>query len=139
MLAAGAGSLALLRLFLDDRERWRFDERVLGSSAFVDGVLATAPPPVPGPRRAQAHVVLEQLCQGVALRCGVGPAEIRLRRAAVAARRLVSHLAVIHYGLSLAATAAALSVSKQSVLRGVAAGARLLAAKGWSVADLLPP
>jgi putative transposase len=124
------------------RERWRFDERVLGSSAFVDGVLATAPPPVPGPRRAQAHVVVEQLCQGVALRCGIGPAEIRtpsLRRAAVAARGLVSHLAVTHYGLSLTATAAALSVSKQSVLRGVAAGAHLLAAKGWSAADLLPP
>jgi hypothetical protein len=32
---------------------------------------------------------------------------------------------------------AALSVSKQSVLRGVPAGADLLATKGWSAADLL--
>jgi hypothetical protein len=46
--------------------------------------------------------------------------------------------AVIHYGLSLNATAAALSVSKQSVLRGVTAGAHLLATKGWSAVDLLP-
>jgi hypothetical protein len=45
---------------------------------------------------------------------------------------------VTHYGLSLTATAAALSVSKQSVLRGVTAGARVLAAAGWSAADLLP-
>jgi len=123
------------------RERWRFDERVLCSSAFVERVLATAPPPVPGPRRPQAHVVVQQLCERVAGRCGVAPAEIRspsLRRVAVAARALVSHLAITRYGLSLTATAAALSVSKQSVLRGVTAGAHVLAAAGWTVADLLP-
>jgi hypothetical protein len=45
---------------------------------------------------------------------------------------------VTPYGLSLTATAAALSVSKQSVLRGVATGAHLLATKGWGAADLLP-
>jgi putative transposase len=123
------------------RERWRFDERVLGSSAFVEGVLATAPPPLPGPRRPQPHIVVEQLCERVGGRYGVVPSEIRgpsLRRTAVAARALVSHLAVTHYGLSLTATAAALSVSKQSVLRGVTAGAHVLATTGWSITDLLP-
>jgi hypothetical protein len=32
----------------------------------------------------------------------------------------------------------ALSVSKQSVLRGVTAGAYVLATTGWTAADLLP-
>ena len=49
-----------------------------------------------------------------------------------------AHATVAHYGLSLTATAAALSVSKQSVLCGVTAGARVLAAKGWSATDPLP-
>jgi hypothetical protein len=86
-------------------------------------------------------VIVKQLCERAAVRCGVAPAEVRspsLRRAAVAARAVVSHLAVTHYGLSLTATAAALSVSKQSVLRGVTAGAHVLVTTGWTAADLLP-
>jgi hypothetical protein len=55
----------------------------------------------------------------------------------VTARGVVSHLAVEHYGLTLTARAAALSVSKQSVLRGVAAGAHVLAVAGWTIAELL--
>jgi len=55
----------------------------------------------------------------------------------VTARIVVSYLAVQHYGLTLTATAAALSVFKQSVLRGVTAGDRVLAAAGWTATDLL--
>jgi hypothetical protein len=43
-----------------------------------------------------------------------------------------------HYGLSLTATAAPLAVSKQSVLRSVSTGDRVLAAAAWSLPDLLP-
>ena len=122
------------------RERWRFDERVLGSSAFVARVLATALTPPPAPPRTDPHRVIAQLCQRVAARCRVAPHEVcsrSLRRPAVTARIVVSYLAVQHYGLTLTATAAALSVSKQSVLRGVAAGDRVLAAAGWTATDLL--
>ena len=41
-----------------------------------------------------------------------------------------------HYGLSLTATARALTISQQSVLRGVSTGERVLAAAGCP--DLLP-
>jgi hypothetical protein len=50
----------------------------------------------------------------------------------------VCHLAVTHYGLSLTATASALTISNQSVLRGVTAGQTLLTTAGWKLADLLP-
>ena len=43
-----------------------------------------------------------------------------------------------HYGLSLTATARALTLSQQSVLRGVSSGERVRAAAGWSLPDLLP-
>jgi hypothetical protein len=56
----------------------------------------------------------------------------------VAARALVCHLAVTNYGLSLTATASALTISNQSVLRGVTAGQTLLTTAGWKLADLLP-
>ncbi len=140
-LRRSAGGWQRLAPLRSGRERWRFDERVLGSSAFVEHVLATAPPPLPGAHRPDAHLIVEQLCQRAALRCRVAAAEIRsrsLRRPAVAARALVCHLGVTQYGLSLTATAAALSVSKQSVLRGVRAGERVLAATGYSVSELLP-
>ena len=52
-------------------------------------------------------------------------------------RRGLGGYAVQHYGLTLTATAAALSVSKLSVLRGVTAGDQVLATAGWTAADLL--
>lgn len=124
------------------RERWRTDERILGSSAFVEQVLASAPPPLPGPPRPDAHAVVHQLCDAIGAHCQVAPAEIRsasLRRPAVAARALVCHLALTHYGLSLTATATALGVSKQSVLRGVSTGQARLASDRDTLPDGLLP
>ena len=139
-LRRSAGAWEVLERVRGGRERWRFDERVLGSSAFVERVLATAPAPPPAPPRTDPHRVVAQLCQRLAVRCRVTPREVcsrSLRRPAVTARIVVSYLAVQHYGLTLTATAAALSVSKQSVLRGVTAGDQVLAAAGWTAADLL--
>jgi len=139
-LRRSAGAWEVLERVRSGRERWRFDERVLGSSAFVARVLATAPAPPPAPPRTDPHRVIAQLCQRVAARCRVTPREVcsrSLRRPAVTARIVVSYLAVQHYGLTLTATAATLCVSKQSVLRGVTAGDQVLAAAGWTAADLL--
>ncbi len=141
-LRRSAGGWQRLRQLTAGRERWRFDERVLGRSAFVAQVLATMPPAAGRPQRPAPPLVVQDLCTRVGTRCGVAAAEIcsaSLRRPAVAARALVCHLAVSHYGLSLTATAMGLTISKQSVLRGVAAGEHVLAVKGWTVADLLPP
>jgi hypothetical protein len=49
-----------------------------------------------------------------------------------------AHATVAHYGLSLTATVAALSISKQSVLRGLTAGAHVLATTGRTQANVLP-
>ena len=139
-LRRSAGGWENLTHLRAGRERWRFDERVLGSSAFVERVIASAPLPAPRPRGAEALVIVERLCQHVALHCGVGAAEIRsrsLRRPVVTARAIVSHCAVTHFGLTLTATAAALSVSRQTVLRGVTAGPQALAATGMRAADPL--
>ena len=141
-LRRSAGTWEVLARVRGGRERWRFDERVLGSSAFVARVLATAAAPPPAALRRDPHRLVAQLCQRVAAHCRVAPHEVcsrSVRRPAVTARIVVSYLAVQHYGLTLTATAAALSVSKQSVLRGVTAGDQVLAAAGWTAADLLPP
>ncbi len=141
-LRRSAGGWQRVQQLTAGRERWRFDERVLGSSAFVERVLATMPPAAGRAQPPAPHLVVQDLCARVGTRCGVAPAEIcsaSLRRPAVAARALVCHLAVSHYGLSLTATAMVLTISKQSVLRGVAAGEHVLAAAGWKLADLLPP
>jgi hypothetical protein len=85
--------------------------------------------------RGVRHRALQQRVEA-----DVAPDEIcsrSVRRPAVTARIVVSYLAVQHYGLTLTATAAALSVSKQSVLRGVTAGDQVLAAGGWTAAELL--
>ena len=80
-LRRSAGGWEVLERLRGGRERWRFDERVLGSSAFVARVLATALTPPPAPPRTDPHRVIAQLCQRVAARCRDRPAEHWPRRA----------------------------------------------------------
>jgi REP element-mobilizing transposase RayT len=125
------------------REGWAFDERILGSDAFVRSVLerinrAELPP---GSAERDPEALLSKLQSSVAARCGLSPhvlASNTLRRDAVRARSLLSHLAVDHCGLSLTAVARSLHVSKQSILRGIPVGRAILEEQDWSLCEFLP-
>jgi REP-associated tyrosine transposase len=117
------------------REQWAFDERVLGGSDFVAAVLQRVDAQRL-PHASEATEVVERLCQRVAERLGVSRREIAsrsLRREVLAARAIVSHLAVCHHGLSLTAVGRCLAVSKQSIARAVAR-----AVSAYTVRNLRP-
>jgi putative transposase len=119
------------------RERWAFDERVLGGSEFVAAVLHRVGAHVP-PRVHDATDLIERLCQQVAERFGVSCEEIgsrSLRREVLAARAVVSHLAVCHHGLSLTAVGRRLGVSKQSIARAIVRADSAYKARNLSPAD----
>ena len=96
------------------RERWSFDERILGGEPFVEGVLSALPIAVPVVARAAMPNALPTLCARVAAKLGIAPDLIMSRScmpAAVTGRCLVGHLAVTRYGMSQAEVARALQVS----------------------------
>lgn len=121
------------------RERWAFDERILGSSEFVREVLGEQNQPgrlpVPDPGE-----VLSQLCLRVAVHFKVACAELRsqsLRRAALDARAVACHLAVCHYGLSLTTVARHLGSSRFRVARSLQRAPVVLATARFSLDELL--
>lgn len=127
------------------RERWAFDERVLGSSDFVDAVLQRIEAR-PLRRALSPGELIAPLCERVAKHLRVNPREIAsrsLRREVLAARAVVSDLAVCHCGLSLAAVARCLGVSKQSIARAIVRAPEAYRAIRVSpddlLADLAPP
>jgi REP element-mobilizing transposase RayT len=100
------------------REGWAFDERVLGSSDFVRKLLDEAPPPV---KRPDPALVVPELMRRIAERHGLAVSEVvgnSHRPAAVAARAVISYIALRNFGLSPTDVARELGVSRYSVLRG---------------------
>jgi hypothetical protein len=103
------------------RESWAFDERILGSSEFVEQALQRVQEWWPL-RSNDALESLDELCARVAKQLNLTPPEIRsasLRQCVLDARAIFSHLAVRHYGLSTTATARFLCISRQSVARAL--------------------
>lgn len=135
--AGGWEGVAALRR---GRERWAADERILGGSDFVERMLREAPSaPSPG---TQAPVVwaLPMLIERVAQAYGMTPDEIiggSKRRAVVAARSVVSALAVRELGLPLVKVARAMSISSQTVLAGMEKGAEALQSQRLNAKALL--
>ncbi len=125
------------------REAWAFDERILGSTEFVQQTLAEleagqSASALPRPT-APADIVPEVLRHLAAL-CGVDVREIcsrSLRPSAVTARTLVSYVCVHHHGLSQTSVAKALGVTRQTVRRGLEQAEQTLRRLSWSVNDLL--
>jgi putative transposase len=111
------------------RERWAFDERILGSSAFVTQVQSRQPPRTEVVVRAERPAAtLACLLQAVAQRMHVSVAELcsgAKRPAVVDGRALLSFLAVKEAGLRTAAVATALRVTPRAVARSLPVGARL--------------
>jgi putative transposase len=127
-LRRSAGGWEVLAGLRRGREHWVSDERVLGSSEFVERLLHEAD----RPRRPRPGNLAGVIAQ-VAKTWGLTPAEVSgggRRRLVWQARCGVSYLGVHKLGLPAAQVARALGVSLQSVLRGAERGEAILASRG---------
>ncbi|HEY7678036.1 MAG TPA: transposase, partial [Candidatus Methylomirabilis sp.] len=126
--AGGWEGLAALRR---GRERWAFDERVLGRGPFVDRLLAALPADGPG-TPARAWRALPRVLARVAKIFGVTAPEVTAgsrRRPVAAARAAIGAVAVTGLGLPVTLVARALGVTPMPLLRGFPRGRMLLAAR----------
>ncbi len=124
------------------RERWTFDERILGSAAFVADVLAELAPAGPLPaRRLEPAVVLPPLLTHVAQRLALTVTELTARsrrRGVVRARDIVSYVAVCQAGLPPRHVAPWVGLSPRAVLDAVARGRTDSLAQRIALDDFLP-
>jgi putative transposase len=124
------------------RERWTFDERILGSAAFVSGVLTElVPTGAPSARRLEAAAVLPPLLAYVAQRLALTVTELTARsrgRDVVRARDIVSYVAVCQAGLPARQIAPWLKLSPRAVLDAVARGRTEALAQRILLDDFLP-
>ena len=130
-LKRSAGGWEGLRALRRGRERWAFDERILGSEAFVEQLRTAAT--LPRPRPAQALQALPRVIARVAKAFGLPPAALTSgtrARPVTQARAAVGAVAVPRFGLPATRVAAALGITQMPVLRGIARGRELLAARG---------
>ena len=128
--AGGWEGLAALRR---GRERWAFDERVLGSGPFVDQLLAEAAAPPAPLSPARAWRAFERIRSRLAETLGITEAELThgsRRRPVAAARAAVAAVAVRGLGLPIARVAPGLGVTPMSLARGLARGEKLLQEHG---------
>ena len=124
------------------RERWAFDERVLGCGEFVEAVLAEheGRTLVSRPQPAQAAQLIRRITERVAVAWAVEPTGIASgikERPLVAARAVVSYLAVRHAQLPLVLVARQLGISSCTIMRGARVGKQVIDKRGMSVTDLL--
>ena len=105
------------------RERWAFDERILGHTDFVTRVIAASdarPPPLSAP--VDPVMFVRDVLTHVATLFDLQIAEITTntrRRAVVRARALASYAAVRNAGLPARRVAPLLGISPRTVLQGV--------------------
>ncbi len=124
-LRRSAGGWTALASLRRGRERWAFDERILGRSAFVEQLLQEAERATPAPAEAAAWAAFPAVTQRVAEAFQVSLAELRTgsrRRSVVRARAAAAALAVTRLGLPASRVAAALGVTPMAILRGLDRG-----------------
>ncbi len=125
------------------RESWAHDERVLGSSEFVETVLKEIDGrrDKKGPGAAvKGREVLSCLAEEIGSKLQLSRAQLTgggRQRRVVEGRNLVSYVAVNGYGMTLTHVAQGLNVSIQSVIRGVNNGAEGFRRKGWRSQDFI--
>jgi REP element-mobilizing transposase RayT len=124
------------------RERWAFDERILGSSEFVSEVLEQNAKEIDEARchRGEREADFLELVSSVGKCLGLSTAELTSgarKQEIVEGRYVVSHIAIRRYGLTPTQVGNALNVSIQSVLRGLERGGRILAEKNLDIGELL--
>ena len=130
--AGGWEGLAALRR---GRERWAFDERVLGSGAFVDHLLTeVGAAGLLSPARAWR--AFPRVLGHLARIFGVAATEVTggsRRRPVAATRAAVGAVAVSGLGLPVTRVARALGVTPMPLLRALARGRMVLAARKLDV------
>lgn len=120
-LCRSAGGWELVPTLRRGRERWAYDERVLGSSEFVQEIVGAADNQVV-PRQFDTHAVVRQLTIKAAELYAVREELVRSpskRQPAVQARAAIAGVAVGRLGIPALRVARELGVSLQSVLRGL--------------------
>jgi hypothetical protein len=139
-LRRSRGGWAAVGALARGRERWAFDERVLGSSEFVARLQSE--------ERATAErtsgvewpaATLAPLVRAVALRLRLSVGELcsgAKRRAVVDGRAVLSFVAVKEAGLRTVAVATALNVTARAVARVLPLGARLARERDIGLAQL---
>jgi putative transposase len=131
--AGGWEGLAALRR---GRERWAFDERVLGTGAFVAELLAEVTLPT---SPARAWRAFPRLCARLRHLLSVTEAELTAghrRRPVSRARAAVGAVALRGLGLPAAGVARALGVTPMAILRGVPRGEAALRRHGLELQRL---
>lgn len=141
-LVRSAGGWERVKALRRGRERWAADERVLGSSEFVEAIWREAETLERKGARTPAAgsaACLDALVHRVAQHSGLTVAALTAgsrRGDVVAARAVVSYVATRVGGLGPTQVGRVLHVSRQSILRGVASGEQLIREKGWDPASL---
>jgi putative transposase len=123
------------------RERWAFDERVLGRSEFVVGLLegeeaARERREMTAPERKRA---LDRLISFAGRQTGLRTEEVvsgSRRRHVVRCRGIIGYLAVCELGIPASEVGRSLGVSVQSILRVLDPGRRVCTERGWSASKL---
>jgi REP element-mobilizing transposase RayT len=122
------------------RERWASDERILGSSDFVDRMRRTAhAEPAPW-GRTPALKALPKIIARCAAAWGITPAEVHgagRRRPVVYARYAASSVAVKDLGLPIALVARRFGVTPPVVREALTRGKELLLTKGLTARAVL--
>jgi putative transposase len=102
------------------RERWASDERVLGTSEFVQRLLSDPEDGAVSPMKPAA--VMQPLVDAVCQRFGLSPAALRSRSLhpdVLDARAALSYAAVMDHGLTFTAVAQQVGLSRRSISRAL--------------------
>jgi len=128
-LLRSVGGWAVLQEFRDAGIRIKADERILGSSDFVDCVLKKADEQLEEKYRLQARGIgLKTLIDKVAHHSSIDPENLKSaskERTITEARRILCYLAVRKLGYTCSDVARALGISPVTVSKAVASGSRL--------------
>jgi putative transposase len=124
------------------RESWAHDERVLGSSDFVESVMKEidGQREKKGFRGSKGPDVLLRLAEELGSKLNLSRAQLTgggRQRRVVEGRNLVSYVGVHGYGMTPTQVGRGLNVSVQSVIRGVNSGAEGFRKRGWRVQDFI--
>jgi REP element-mobilizing transposase RayT len=139
-LIRSAGGWETVKALRRGREKWTHDERVLGSSEFVEGILRELEREEKREKtrgKVSEETVLT-LVEEIGSRLGLTVGELMTgsrRRRVVEGRNLISFAVVRGYGMSLGEAGKLLNISKQSVLRGVERGPDGFQQRGWCLGD----
>lgn len=139
-LVRSLGGWQAVKALRRGRERWAADERILGSSAFVEAIQREAAPLVRPTAHGAPRVTIPDLLSRCAAAWGVSPTELvsgSRRRVVAQARAVGSFLAVQELGLPMTVVARALGISPTVVRAGVGRGPTLLAERHLRVPELV--